>query len=76
MLLFPLAERVVHDYLNVRQFFLLIVEGAVLGRKIFNLSRQLRFLLLLLYYLPHVRDSQPQARDISLPKLYNVKAVA
>ena len=26
-------------------------------------------------YLPHVRGSQPQARDISLPKLYNVKAM-
>ena len=27
-------------------------------------------------YLPHVRGSQPQARDIPLPKLYNVKAMA
>ncbi len=26
-------------------------------------------------YLPHVRGSQPQARDISLPKLYNVEAM-
>ena len=27
-------------------------------------------------YLPHVRGSQPQARDISLPKLYNGSAMA
>ena len=26
-------------------------------------------------YLPHVRGSQPQARDISLPKLYNGRAM-
>ena len=26
-------------------------------------------------YLPHVRGSQPPARDISLPKLYNGEAV-
>ena len=26
-------------------------------------------------YLPHVRGNQPQTRDISLPKLYNGKAV-
>ena len=26
--------------------------------------------------LPHVRGSQPQARDISLPKLYNGSAMA
>ena len=26
-------------------------------------------------YLPHVRGIQPQARDISLPKLYNGRAM-